>query len=140
MIDLNFTFFIQLVNFLIALMVLNLILYRPIRGIISKRAEFMSSRLEEIEKFTSAAEEKLESYNSALEEARKQAQSIRLELKEQGYLEEKSLLEKAMSEAAALIKEARAKFEQEKQVALKALEAKVADYAGKVASKVLGEA
>lgn len=140
MIELNFTFFIQLVNFLIALLVLNLILYRPIRGIMRKRAELMSSRMEEIEKFTSAAEEKLGSYESALDEARKKAQEVRGQLKEEGYAEEKALLSAAMSEAAEVIKTARAKFEQEKSAALKSLEAKVNDYAAKVASKILGEA
>ncbi|HCO11791.1 MAG TPA: hypothetical protein DIT19_01010 [Desulfonauticus sp.] len=140
MIELNFTFFVQLVNFLIALLVLNLILFRPIRENMRKRAELMASRLEEIEKFSNAAEEKLSSYEVSLDEARKQAQEIRSKLKEEGYAEEKSLVEAAMNEAAGVIKAARDKFEQERNAALKALETKVSDYAAKVASKILGEA
>ncbi|MDK2921295.1 MAG: F-type H+-transporting ATPase subunit b [Desulfonauticus sp.] len=140
MIELNFTFFVQLVNFLIALLVLNLILFRPIRENLRKRAELMASRLEEIEKFSNAAEEKLSSYEVSLDEARKQAQEIRSKLKEEGYAEEKSLVEAAMGEAAGVIKSAREKFEQERNAALKSLEAKVSDYAAKVASKILGEA
>jgi len=45
-----------------------------------------------------------------------------------------------MGEAAGVIKSAREKFEQERNAALKSLEAKVSDYAAKVASKILGEA
>lgn len=140
MIELNFTFFVQLVNFLIALLVLNLILFRPIRGILRKRADLMASRLEEIERFSNAAEEKISSYEASLDEARKQAQEIRGKLKEEGYAEEKSLVEAAMKEAAGVIKAARDKYEQEKSAALKSLESKVNDYAAKVASKILGEA
>ena len=45
MIELNWTFFVQFANFVITLMVLNLVLYRPIRGIIKKRAEAMDQKL-----------------------------------------------------------------------------------------------
>jgi len=140
MIDLDFSFFIQLVNFLIALLVLNMILYKPIRGILQKRAELMAKKLDEIETFTQAATEKLSVYEKSLDEARKQAQEIRSSLKEEGYQEEKSLVEKAMARAAEIIQKARAQFEQEKETALQALSAKINDFAAKVVSKVLGEA
>ena len=74
MTDLDWTFFAQLVNFLIILTVLNLILYRPIRGIIKKRAEVMSEKLSSIEDFAAKAEAKLESYKTALSGALVEAQ------------------------------------------------------------------
>jgi F-type H+-transporting ATPase subunit b len=69
MIDLDYTFFVQLVNFLVILTVLNLILYRPIRGIIKKRAEVMSEKLGTIEDFASKAEGKLEKLQGRVERA-----------------------------------------------------------------------
>ena len=84
MIDLDWTFFAQLVNFLIILTVLNLILFRPIRGIIKKRAEVMGEKLGSIEAFTAQAESKLENYKASLSGARVEAQQMRVSLKAEG--------------------------------------------------------
>ena len=91
MIELNWTFFVQFANFVITLMVLNLVLYRPIRGIIKKRAEVMDQKLRSIEDFTAEAEIKLKNYRAALAEARTEAQGIRHSLKEEGIATESSL-------------------------------------------------
>ena len=42
MIQINFTLFIQLINFLVLLFILNAILYKPIRAKLKERAEQMA--------------------------------------------------------------------------------------------------
>ncbi len=140
MIELNVTFFIQLVNFLILLLVLNLILFRPIRGIIKKRADVMAQGLEEAEKFSSEADEKLNSYEAKLQEAREEANEIRAAKKQEGQEEEKAKLDAASSEAAKIIQDAREKIAKEKESALSSLKGKVDDFAKKATEKVLGQA
>jgi len=140
MIDLDWTFFMQLVNFLIILTVLNLILYRPIRGIIKKRAEVMSEKLGSIEDFAAKAEAKLESYKTALSGARVEAQQLRVALKTEGVEVESSVLAKAGAEAAEKVAAARKEIDGQKQAALKALQGKVSGYAKGVADKVLAKA
>lgn len=140
MIDLNWTFFAQLVNFLIILTVLNLILFRPIRGIIKKRGEVMSEKLGSIEAFASKAEGKLESYKSALSAARVEAQQVRVAMKTEGVEAETSMLAKAGAEAAEQVAAARKEIDGQKQAALKALRGEVANYAKNVAEKVLSKA
>jgi len=140
MIDLDWTFFAQLVNFLIILTVLNLILYRPIRGIIKKRAEVMSEKLGSIEAFAANAEGKLESYKSALSAARVEAQQVRVAMKAEGVEAETSMLAKAGAEAAEQVAAARKEIDGQKQAALKALRGEVANYAKNVAEKVLSKA
>ncbi|MDO9582976.1 MAG: ATP synthase F0 subunit B [Desulfomicrobium sp.] len=137
MIDLNYTFFVQLVNFLVILTVLNLILLRPIRGIIKKRAEIMSEKLGSIEDFAAKAEAKLESYKAALTGARVEAQEMRMTLKAEGVAVESSVLAEAGAEAAEKVAAARKEIDGQKQAALKALRAQVSVYAKNVASKVL---
>ncbi|MDY0275931.1 MAG: ATP synthase F0 subunit B [Desulfomicrobium sp.] len=139
MIDLDYTFFIQLVNFLITLTVLNLILYRPIRGIIKKRAEVMSEKLGSIEEFAAEAEEKLTNYQQALSGARSEAQQLRMSLKEEGMSEETTVLSKAGTEAAEKISVARQEIDSQKQTALTSLHGAVAGYAKEVANKVLAK-
>jgi F-type H+-transporting ATPase subunit b len=140
MIDLDFTFFVQLVNFLVILTVLNLILYRPIRGVIKKRAEVMKEKMTSIETFTSQAESKLTNYKAALSGARVEAQQVRVTLKAEGVATEASVLATAGSEAAVKIAAARKEIDGEKQAALKSLQDKVAGYANSVAEKVLSRA
>lgn len=137
MIDLDYTFFVQLVNFLIILTVLNLILYRPIRGIIKKRAEVMNEKLASIEGFTADAESKLENYKASLRGARVEAQEIRVALKAEGSSAEASVLSKASAEAAEKVAAARKEIDAQKQAALRTLRGTVADYAKTVANKVL---
>jgi F-type H+-transporting ATPase subunit b len=140
MIDLDYTFFVQLVNFMVILTVLNLILYRPIRGIIKKRAEVMSQKLGSIEDFAAKAEAKLESYKVALSGARVEAQQLRVALKAEGVAVESSVLAEAGAEAAEKVAAARKEIDGQKQTALKALRQEVATYAKNVANKVLSKA
>ncbi|HCU69924.1 MAG TPA: hypothetical protein DGF30_12075 [Desulfomicrobium sp.] len=140
MIDLDWTFFAQLVNFLIILTVLNLILFRPIRGIIKKRAEVMSEKLGSIEAFTAQAESKLENYKASLSGARVEAQQMRVSLKAEGTEAEAAVLSKAGAEAAEKVAAARKEIDGQKQAALKALRNEVAGYAKNVADKVLSKA
>ena len=140
MIDLDWTFFAQLVNFLIILTVLNLILFRPIRGIIKKRAEVMSEKLGSIEAFTAQAESKLENYKASLSGARVEAQQLRVSLKAEGTEAEAAVLSRAGAEAAEKVAAARKEIDGQKQAALKALRNEVAGYAKNVADKVLSKA
>jgi F-type H+-transporting ATPase subunit b len=140
MIDLDWTFFAQLVNFLIILTVLNLILFRPIRGIIKKRAEVMGEKLGSIEAFTAKAESKLENYKASLAGARVEAQQLRVSLKAEGSEVESAVLAKAGAEAAEKVAAARKEIDGQKQAALKALRNEVAGYAKNVAEKVLSKA
>jgi len=140
MIDLDWTFFAQLVNFLVILTVLNLILFRPIRGIIKKRAEVMGEKLGSIEAFTSDAESKLENYKASLSGARVSAQQVRVEMKAEGSQAEASILAKAGAEAAEKVAAARKEIDGQKQAALKALRGQVSGYAKSVADKVLSKA
>lgn len=140
MIELNWTFFVQFANFVIILMVLNLVLYRPIRGIIRKRAEVMGQKLDSIEEFTAEAENKLADYKDALAEARAEAQCIRHTLREEGVAEEASVLHSAGEDVAKRMAAARRDIESQKDVALKSLRGTVSAYAKDVAEKVLSRA
>ncbi|GAB1408904.1 ATP synthase F0 subunit B [Desulfovibrionales bacterium] len=140
MIDLDLTFFVQLVNFLVILSVLNLVLYRPIRGIIKKRTEIMDEKLSSINGFTADAEAKLTNYAAALSGSRVDAQAVRMALREEGQAAEASVLSSAAQEAGQKIALARQDVDAQKQSALKALRAEVSGYAKDVAQKVLSRA
>ncbi|WP_291320350.1 ATP synthase F0 subunit B [Desulfonatronospira sp.] len=140
MIDLNITFFIQLVNFFIVLLLLNLILYKPIRGMLRKRAEIMNQKVEDVESFNSQADEKLKTYEKELEKARLKAQELRQEKKNEGLDTEKQIVQAASDEASSILQSAREKARKEKDSALTALKKQVDKFAGNAADRILGKA
>ncbi|WP_462324427.1 ATP synthase F0 subunit B [Desulfoplanes sp.] len=140
MIELNVTFFIQFVNFLITLMVLNLILYRPIRGILKRRAEHLAKSLAEVEDFNAGAGEKLKSYEDGLATARSEAQAVRNSRQEEGYGEEKTIVGGASKEAASFLGSARKEIASESESALSTLKGKVDEYAKAATGKILSKA
>jgi F-type H+-transporting ATPase subunit b len=140
MIELNVTFFIQLVNFLIVLLLLNIILYKPIRGMLNKRAEIMSDKVSEVEKFSASAQDKMKAYESELDKARARAQEIRTDLKGEGYAKESEIVDSASGEAMSMVKAAREKISKEKDAAVSSLRKEVEKFAEKATEKILTKA
>ncbi len=137
MIDLNATFFVQAVNFLLILILLNVILIGPIRRTLKKRAEFIASQMEGIESFTTSADTKLKDYEAALDAARTAATAGRLAMKAEGQGQEKAILDAAAAEAASKVQAARADIAAQTGAAEKALRGKVSGLASKAVAKVL---
>jgi F-type H+-transporting ATPase subunit b len=138
MIDLNYTFFVQFVNFVITLFVLNFLLVAPIREIIRKRKAVMGGLLGDTEKFAAEAEAKLANYRKALDEARMAGADKRTALKALGTEQEKDILSAAGQQAAETLKAERTAVESEVQAAKSGLEGRIGALADKVVAKVLG--
>jgi len=134
------TIFIQGLNFIVMIFLLNIVLIRPIREIIKKRKGLMSDQLEKIEGFNSSAEKKVADYEAQLIEARKEAGEIRNAAKDQGVAEEQAMLAEAGKEASSLIKANRAEIQSEVKTAMEQLTKDVYDYAEKATGKILGQA
>lgn len=140
MIDFNATFFVQFVNFLLILILLNVVLIGPIRRILKKRAEVVASRMGGIEQFVSTANSKLADYEKALDAARQQATTERVRLKSEGLDKEKTLLETATAQAGETVRVAREAIASQADQARKTLGAGVDGLATKAVTKVLAGA
>jgi F-type H+-transporting ATPase subunit b len=138
MIDLDMSFFVQLVNFLISLVVLNFLIIRPIREVIKKRNDTMSGLVAEAEQFSDQAESKLKNYEAALAEARAAGTEERNKLKEEAASEEKQLLETAQKDAQQTMAETRSEVESQVKAAMEQLKSQVPAMAEKATAKVLG--
>ena len=137
MIQLNITFFIQLVNFLILLAVLNLILYRPIRGIIKQRRERLGGYLSDIEKFNVEADAKLRDYEEALAKARGEGSKLKADYKSEGIKVEQEILARAKEESMKRLEEARKELAKQSESVRQELSAQVEEYAKLVAERVM---
>lgn len=131
---------IQFVNFLITLIVLNLILFGPVREMIRKRKELMAGQMDSIEKFTADAEGKLKDYEEQLAAARKDGNEIRAQLRDEAVAEETKLLSAAGADAAATLKTARVEIDAQVKSAMDQLGKDVENFAAKATDKILGQA
>jgi len=138
MIEIDATFWVQLVNFIVSLIFLNFMLIKPIRGIIKKRSDSISSTLNETDSFANAAEAKIKNYEKALADARKQGAEQRMTLKDQGLKEEKHLVDSAGKGAQDALTAARSEIAKQVKVAMDSLKAQADALAQKAVGKVLG--
>ncbi len=129
---------IQMVNFLVTLLVLNFLLFRPIRRIVRERKEKIARSEAEIERVRLGAQEKLSMFESQLEQARGEGAEKRLEVRKGAQEEERTLLDKVTREMEATLERARGEISADATKARDALRAQSAAFASAVAEKILG--
>jgi len=140
MIDLDQTFLIQLINFLVTIVGLNLLLIHPIREKIKERNMLMADQLASIENFTSSADEKLKGYEQALDSTRQQGLEMRKQMRAEGAGEEQQIMSVAGKEVAATMKANQDEIAAQVASAKQALSADVQKFAQKATAKILGQA
>ena len=101
MIELNLAFFVQVVNFGILVLVLNIFLYKPIRKVLADRRQVVDGAREKAAAVDLEVQEKMAQYEVRMREARAVASERRAESLKQAQAEETSILEKARTEATA---------------------------------------
>ena len=138
MIDLNITFFFQLVNFLVTLVVLNAILIRPVRGTIRQRRDKMPGLLGESEQYAGQADTKLKNYEATLVKARAEATAERDKARAEGVAREQVILADAGRQAQDYLVKSRQEVAAQVKTAMDALKGQVDALAAKATAKVLG--
>lgn len=138
MLDLNITMLIQMVNFFIALFVLNHLLIRPIRAIIQERRDKMEDMSGEAGAFERDAAEKLASYQEELTRARQEAGLTREQGRTAGIAEQHRIVGVASQKAQGYLAEAQASIKAEANATLGELRKQVKGLAGKLATRVMG--
>ena len=73
MIDINISLLYQLVNFIVLLIALNVILFKPIRRIMQERAQGVSAAFNDAKTAQERVQSLLEQYNASLAEAKQKA-------------------------------------------------------------------
>ncbi|MBL6968186.1 MAG: hypothetical protein ISR62_07180 [Desulfobacteraceae bacterium] len=138
MLNIDGTVILQIANFLILLLVLNLILFRPIRKILSQRAEEMNSRQKTIDDYRLRAEESEEGIQEGNVLARKEGYAEKEALKAQGLEDEKRILQEAGTGVEQKLGVAKKDIEVKVTAAREALESQIASFSNELAQKILG--
>ena len=138
MIELNLAFFVQLINFGILVLVLNIFLYKPIRKVLADRRQVIDSAREKAVSVDEEVQAKMAQYEARLREAKTEAGTIRAEALKQAQLEETALLEKARQEASGSLASIRDRVAKEASDARVLLRKQAELLSGDICEKILG--
>jgi len=138
MLTIDHTLFIQLAGFLLLILLLNIIVFRPIRTILSKRKEEMSSTEDITQAWSQKADKSSEELESNISDTRKKGIKERETLKSGGMEEEQKMLKETYSMVEDKINKARAELEENRLKARESLHAEVKGFSTDLAVKFLG--
>ncbi|MFO7984404.1 MAG: hypothetical protein R6U38_00955 [Desulfatiglandaceae bacterium] len=138
MLNIDGTLILQIANFLVLLLVLNVILYRPIRRILDQRNKEMSSRESTIESFQETAQKYEQDIEKGMVTARKEGFAKKEALKAEGVEAEKGLLQEAGASVEQKLGVARKDMEGKVTGVRQALEDQISDFSNELAEKILG--
>jgi len=137
-ISVNWTLGLQFVNFIILLIILNKILYRPLMTVIAERREAIDGSYERAKSLEADIEEKMQRYQQQLSEAKAVASAERNMLRKTAIEEEAALLSEAHTKATSRLQVIKARVASEAAGASKTLKSEAESLAGLIAVKILG--
>jgi F-type H+-transporting ATPase subunit b len=140
MIDINHTLFIQLINFIVLMIALNFILFKPIRQIMQEREQGISSALGDAKAAQNRMLALTDQYNASLAEAKLKATSTFNALYQQGLDAQRDLISAERAKAGALLDKARAEIRTASAAAQADLKKDAEKLAQEITSKLLGRA
>ncbi len=138
MISVDWTLGLQFVNFIILLIILNKMLYRPLMKVLAERREAIDGSHARAKDLEEGIEEKMQRYQQQLSDAKKVANEERNKLKKAAGEEEAVLLAEANGKASVRLQAIKAKVADEASDASKTLKSEAETLAGQIATKVLG--
>lgn len=138
MIELNLAFFVQVINFGILVLVLNIFLYKPIRRILADRRQVIDGAREKAIAVDEEVQAKMDQYETRLREAKAEAGGRRAEALKLAQAEETAVLEKARKEAAESLASIRTKVAHEAAEARELLKKQAEALSGDICEKILG--
>jgi len=140
MVSLDGSLVIQIVNFLLLVWVLNVLLYKPIRRILSERKAKIAGLERQINTLSGSAIDAEDSYASRLRGARANGLKEKKALLAIAGEEEKKIIGKINATAQENLVEVREKIAGEAEKARLSLQKELAVFAGAIGEKILGRA
>jgi len=139
-IEVNWTFFVQFGNFVVLLVLLNLLLFRPLRNALAQRKETIDGGHARARELKEQIEDKMASYQEQLQQAKRQGNDEKAALRAAAAKEEAEIVGAAHGVAGARLQAIKEQVAGEAERAGAELRAQSSVLAAQVAAKVLGRA
>ena len=138
MIELNYAFFFQLINFAVLIIVLNKFMYQPIRKVLAERRGVIDAAREKTVAVDCEVQAKMAQYEAKLKEAKLDALARKGEALLQAKQEETRLIEDARNNAATALLDIRERVTRESAEAKQQLRVQSDALSGVICEKILG--
>ena len=140
MVSLDGSLFIQIVNFIFLIFVLNIILYKPIRKVLIQRKEKITGLEQRIDTVGKDIKEKDDAFSQGIKEARANGLNEKGILLQEGADEEREIIEKINKKAQADLAEIRTKIAKDVESVSESLRQELDSFANAIGQKILGRA
>ncbi|MBI4686283.1 MAG: F0F1 ATP synthase subunit B [Nitrospirae bacterium] len=137
MLEFNKWFFVQLINFLVLLVILNRLLFKPLLRIFKERDDKIKNALDSAKGMEKEKEDLLQHINVRLSETRGKARGVLDDLKRQGIAVQKDMTAVAQKEASDMSALAQEKLAAELKSAKEALHKEVEDISNRIVEKLV---
>ncbi len=138
MIELNWTFFVQVLNFLILMFILNKILYKPILKVLDERDERIVGGREKAKELIVESDTILNSYNGKLQVAKIDALGTKNTARKEASDQANLIIGEARERAGGIISQVQQDMAREIERVKKELEPEVGIMAANIAQQILG--
>jgi F-type H+-transporting ATPase subunit b len=138
MVELNETFFIQLVNFLIMVFFLNHFLFRPVMAVVEKRKKRLDSLETDVGGLKEKAEKIVADYEKQLSDIKKETAEIIGKARLEAQEEQNRVVSEARSQFSRQVEDGRLQIRREAEAASSAIKKEAENISGRIASKLLG--
>lgn len=138
MIDIDWTLYAQIINFLLLVFLLNVVLFRPIRSALKDRQAKLLAQETEINVLTDKGRSLEDEIKEELAAARRAGAGARETLKQEGAQAEATLLEEVKRQAELEWATVEKKIKADLAKARKSLQTQVQSFAQLLATKILG--
>ncbi len=138
MISIDKSLVLQIVNFVFLIWILNIVLYKPIRKIVSQRKEKVSGLEKSIQTSLRDAKEKDESLLSGIKAAREMGMKEKETIINSAAEDEKRIIQAIQKKAQEQITKVRQQVEKEAEDARITLQGEIDHFAEAIGEKILG--
>jgi len=138
MLEINYWFFVQLANFILLLLILNKMLYKPMLRLFKERDDSTRGALENAKALDGEKDAVMEGIEAKLAEARTEARTIFEQLSSEGLGLQRSAVESAQNEAVDINRKAKAELETAVQQARASLKSDIDTFAKQIVQRLVG--
>ena len=131
---------VQMANFILLILILNAILYKPIRNMLIERKKKVQGAEEGIEAARQSADEAQQAFKDKMGDAKMKGHQQKEALKEAGQGEERRLLDEINQKAQAELEAVRGQIAKDAEEARNKLKAEIEAFSAAIAEKILGRA
>jgi F-type H+-transporting ATPase subunit b len=137
-VSLDYSLGIQIINFLLLIFILNVLLYKPILGMIDRRKKQFEDSEAEIRRLRETVEQKMAAYEEKLRQAKATAVEQKNEIIRQGAEEAKTVVDAVRAEIPGMMEQFQIRMDGEIGAAKNILTDHSQQLSVQIAEKVLG--